>query len=626
MWIEGYDSKQPLIDWNEELKKIKGEIDEETARRALCQFLMYNIGFTTQIMTGITLEPYQRLLIKGWWKKNFSMCIASRGGAKSTLAAIFSYLFAIFNPGHKILLVSATFRSSRSIIDKIEEWAIRPEGALLKQTFAGDVVHKNDEYTIKFKNGSIIKAVPLGDANRLRGFRCNVLFIDEGLLIPDNTIEMVLKPFLFASANIKEKQKIIALEKRLVEKGVIGEDQKTKFKSMSKMIILSSASYQWENLYGRYRNYRREIEESEKYTEEPEASYLVQQFSWRIVPESVRDPSVKKEIESGQIPQSVIDREYEAIFTQNSDGYFSAKKMEECTIKDGDQPCVEIKGDPKARYILAIDPNMGSSETDDHFAMCVMKIVRNKANDKDIGLVVHQYACAGVDLKHHISYLYYLLKNFNIVYIACDTSQGDNLDFINICNESKLFQDKKIKLNPIENADFGREHSEELIQQIKRGYNLSSRQIVQKQYFHSPFQKAANEYLRASFSFEHVLFAGQARAIPSLMDKMANQDIGDIHKTHPEFEEGTLYRFIEHQDHLIKLVKRECALIEPSVSILGNISYKLPSLAKRNKNRDRSRKDSYSALFLCNWALKLYTEAMQLPDEDNDTTFMPSLV
>lgn len=624
MWVEGYKGTEPVIDWNKELKKLSGELDEETAKRTLCQFLMHNIGFTTKIMTGVNLEPYQRLLIKGWWKKNFSMCIASRGGGKSTLVAVFAYLFCIFNPGYKVLMVSATFRSSRSIIDKIEEWANRPEGALLKQTFQGDIVHKNDEYTVKFRNGSMIKAVPLGDSNRLRGFRCNVLVIDEGLLISDQIIEMVLKPFLFASADVQKKQKIMQLEDKLVKKGLLEESEKTVFESTSRMIILSSASYQWENLYERYKNYLKEIYRSENFTEKPEASYLVQQFSWRIIPKSILDPSIEKEINSGQIPQSVIDREYDAIFTQNSDGYFSAKKMAECSVKDGLEPCVEIKGDPKEQYILAIDPNTSSSESADHFAMCVMKIVINPKNGKKIGMVVHQYACAGVELKYHIAYLYYILKNFNIVYIACDTSQGENMDFINVCNESSLFKDKKLELLPIE-AEFGKDDIEEIKKQIKSGYNLTSKQIVQQQYFHSSFQKAANEYLKACFSFENIIFAGKAQPT-RLFESMGTQQIGDIYNTHPEFDEGTIYNFIQRQDYLIELVKRECALIEPNVSKLGNISYDLPSTVKRNKNPNRSRKDSYSALFLCNWALKLYTEAMELPDEDNDTTFEPSLI
>ena len=55
--------------------------------------------------------------------------------------------------------------------------------------------------------------------------------------------------------------------------------------------------------------------------------------------------------------------------------------MEECTIKAGEEPCIEIVGDPKAEYILAIDPNMSAAETSDHFAMCLIKIAEKTNSD-----------------------------------------------------------------------------------------------------------------------------------------------------------------------------------------------------------------------------------------------------
>lgn len=615
MIIEGCPTTPNPEDINKKLLKINGDLEEEEARRLLCEFLRYNIGFTAQILTGVRLEPIQRLIIKGWFEKNFTLTVASRSFGKSTFCAIFSILYAIFYPKTKILLVSATFRSSRSIVDKISEWADSKKGVLLKQTFAKEIVRRNDECVVHFKNGSIIKAVPLGDANKLRGQRCNVLFVDEGLLIPENVIEMILKPFLAASSDVEKKQKRKELEDKLLEKGFITESEVSKRKSTSKMIILSSASYQWESLYERYKKYLLEIEDADRKGDTGEASYLVQQLSWETIPKAILDPAIEKEITSGQIPQSVIDREYRAIFTQNSDGYFSAKKMEECTIPDGMLPSIEIKGDPKAEYILGIDPNMSASESSDHFAMCVLKIITNPKNNKKVGLVVHQYACAGVELKHHIDYLYYLLKNFNIVYIGCDTSQGDNMDFINVCNESTLFQEKNINLLPIE-IDSTRESMEDLAKQVRNSYSIAAKRIVQKQYFHSSFQKAANEYMKACFDFGDLLFASKALSVPNLVESMQLQNIGGIEKTHTKFSDGSLYDFIQNQDLLISLVKKECALIEPSVSKLGSVSYDLPSIAKRNKNPNRARKDSYSALFLANWCLKLYLDSLNINFEE----------
>ena len=98
--------------------------------------------------------------------------------------------------------------------------------------------------------------------------------------------------------------------------------------------------------------------------------------------------------------QSQFDREFNAVFTDDSSGYFKTSKMAECTIPDGEGQCVEIAGEPDAKYILAIDPSWASESSDD-FAMHVLKL-----DDKSRqGTLVHSYAMAGTRLKDHIFYL-----------------------------------------------------------------------------------------------------------------------------------------------------------------------------------------------------------------------------
>ncbi len=159
---------------------------------------------------------------------------------------------------------------------------------------------------------------------------------------------------------------------------------------------------------------------------------------------------------------------------------------------------------------------------------------------------------------------------------------------------------------------------EDLAKQVRNSYYIAAKRIVQKQYFHSSFQKAANEYMKACFDFGDLLFASKALSVPNLVESMQLQNIGGIEKTHTKFSDGSLYDFIQNQDLLISLVKKECALIEPSVSKLGSVSYDLPSVAKRNKNPNRARKDSYSALFLANWCLKLFLDAQNIKDDSEE--------
>ena len=521
-------------------------------------------------------------------------------------------------------MTSATFRSSRKVLENIDTWSRRREGVFLRQTMSREMTKKQDMYVIHFHNGATITAVPLGDSNKLRSLRCNVLIIDEGLLIPQPTIDLVLKPFLASGADITAKQKIRAREKRLMEAGRMTEGEKMKFKSSSKMIILSSASYQWEALYDTYKKYLEIISgkdgaEAEK-MEDSLATYLVHQLSYKSMKPELIDPAIKKEIEDKIMPESVIKREYEAQFVQESEGYYSARKMGLCTIPDGMLPSIEINGESGAEYIVGIDPNVSSSPYNDNFAMCVLKIV-TKPNGKKVGMVVHQHAFAGVDLKYYILYFYYILMKFNVVYIACDTTSGDNLDFINICNESELFKSKNIELMPID-AEFGKENFSDISKQVNRSYNKQARRIVQKQNFHSAFQRAANEHLQACIDYNNIIFASKALSIKNLTSSLEQTDIMKLNEIHPEFVEengpGSMYEFIQYQDNLVDQVKKECALIEMKSTTLGGLSFDIPQQFKRSKNPQRPRKDLYSALLLSNWALKLYLESQVLPPSEED--------
>ncbi len=622
-WVNGYPkSKVPLINWNKKfLTELEGELEEEVARKTLGKFLMHNIGFLFTILTGKHLTSYQRIMLKGWFNRNFTLCVAGRGVGKSFLVIPFAILYCLFNPGHSILLVSATFRSSRRILEDLEKLSEGKDGALLKQTFAKKMGRKQDIMQLDFANGSRIVAVPLGDPNNLRGFRCNVLILDEALLIPQQVIDLVLKPFLTKPADEDMQRKIRRYEDKMIAKGKMIEEEREVFKPKSKMILLSSASYQWENLYTIYKDYLKTIYDiEEKGVKEDDATYLVQQLSYEIADQRLMDKAVLDDIKNGSTPQSVIDREYKAIFTQGSDGYFSSKKMAEVTIQDGMEPCIELRGEKGAEYVLGIDPNVSASDTSDHFAMCVLKII-TKTNGKKIGLVVHNYAACGCPLKYHIMYFIYLLKFFNIVYIVEDASQGSNADFINICNESELFKQERLNLLPV-NADFGKDDINDIAKQIKRFYKKGSNEIVQKQYFHSSFIRASNEHLQSCFNFNNIYFAGKARAVPNVNERLAEGNIGDIYRIHPEFSDkegdGNIHDFIAYQDIMIDTLKRECSNIEMKASVLGNISFDLPSSMKRNKNPGRERKDSYSALLLANWGLKLLIMSQEIKEEDEE--------
>lgn len=630
MWIEPKNAVtvDVGVDWNKHFAEtLKGELDEDVARRTLGKFLEHNLQFTTRILTGMILKPFQAAIIKGWFNKNFSLACWGRGMGKSSLAGIFAVLYCIFNPGTTVLIVSSNFRSSRRILETLENICKRREGLQLRQVFDSDLSRRNDIFKWSMYNGSNIVCLPLANGEGLRGQRANVLMVDEALLVSKSIIENVLKPFLLASQNITEKLQIREIEDRLISKGLMKEEERKKFKSSSKMILLSSASFQNEYFHDVYLDYLKKITEDLG----EESSYFVSQLSYEVMLElapEILDKGVIDDVNSGNTPKAVIDREYRAQFIKDSDGFFRAKNLIECSVPDGDTPCVEITGEAGAEYVLGIDPNVGGDETNDHFAMSLLKIVK-RSDGRKIGLLVHSYAAAGVDLKDHIDYIVYLLESFNIIYIVLDTSQGDNMDFLSVCNESETFKHKKIKLASMD-VDFGRDDISEISKEVKKRYSKNNNRIVQNQHFHPAFIGASNDYLQACTENRTIRFASKAMSVPNQYEIMSNSNIGGIHLRHKlfnEFKDGNpMFSFIEMQDELIDLTKSEMAAIQVSVTDLGTRQFRLPRHHRSSKTKNRMRKDNYSSLLLANWGLYIYLKSLEVKVEEQSNTFLATLI
>ena len=58
----------------------------------------------------------------------------------------------------------------------------------------------------------------------------------------------------------------------------------------------------------------------------------------------------------------------------------------------------------------------------------------------------------------------------------------------------------------------------------------------------------------------------------------------------------------------------------------GNQTFDLPDNLKRQTGPDKARKDSYSALILGNWMIKVYFDMVNLKQEDVASTFTPMFI
>lgn len=627
MWYcpDKYNFKLP--DVNEELLKMKGTLEDQEAKNSLVKFLRHNIGFTTELITGIKLAPYQEITLKGFFNRNFSMCVWGRGCAKSFMAAVFCFLQCVFEPNSKILIAGPTFRTARNIFNELERIVNRKEAQLLQQCFSSEPSKRNDihEWDI---NGGLIRAIPL-NGEKIRGFRANILLLDEFLLLPEATVKNVLMPFLTSPQNVGDRIKIRAQEDELIAAGALKESERIQFPNNSKMIALSSASYTFENLYKTYQSWLQKIHATpkEEYTlleqEMPEMlqqgmpTYFISQLGYEALPSYMMDPTIIQESKNGGASNASFQREYCAQFVDGSDSYFSARKMQECTIQDTMEPSVSLRGEEDRKYILAIDPSFSDSPSSDHFAMSILEL----NDDGRQPTLVHQYAVAGGDLKDHHKYLLYLYKYYNPEMIIIDNAGAE---FIKSANESALFKDNKVFLRDFEfdtNLE-GEDYVKELIK-VRGIYNKEAGCIVFKQFFSSSFIRRANEYLKGLIDYKKIFFGSRINPNGEKFSKNVMFNMGDDLKLTP-FKEIT--DFIDFQDEWITQVKKQCSLVEIKITPQGHQSFDLPSHLKNSSRADRARKDSYTALLLAAWAAKCYYDIIDTPQTSVSCGFSPFLI
>lgn len=608
MWYCPDKYKKDVPNINQELLKLEGDLLDKEAKISLAKFLKSNLGFTTELVSGIKLAPFQEVTLKGMMNRNFSMCVWGRGCGKTFIASVFCFLQCIFEPGTKILIAGPTFRTARFIFENLEKIVDSKGAELLMQAF-GAKSKRNDQFKWDI-NGGTITAIPLS-GEKIRGFRANILVLDEYLLLPEDLIKTVLMPFLVAPQDMKERIEIREIEDRLISEGKMKESQRMVFENDSKMIALSSASYTFENLYKQYKEWAENIYS----TDTSDADYFISQMGYEALPEHMIDTTIIEEAQNGGQSHSSFLREYCAQFTDGSDSYFSAKKMHECTIPDGEAPTTKIIGDKGKRYILGIDPSFSNSPTSDFFAMSILEL----DDETQQGTLVHSYAIAGGNLKDHIRYMYHIVKNFNLEMIIIDNA---GYQFIDSCNENGLFKSNKIELKFFDfDSDKDGEDYEKQLLKARRNYNKENQMICFKQVFASEWLRKANEHLQAVIDHKKIWFASKTVANPEAFNKYSSQKI-----TLKNIPEPTILEFIESQDALIYQTKKQCTLVEVKTTARGTQTFDLPQHLKRSTSANRARKDNYTTLMLANWGAKCYYDIMSKPKEDNTGTFVPRMI
>jgi intein/homing endonuclease len=297
--------------------------------------------------------------------------------------------------------------NSKMIFAEVEK--LYTKSAILKEATEKRPIRGSDTCYLKFKsvaghNNAFIEALPIGaDGAKIRGSRFYCILVDEFAQVPQKIIETVLAPMSITKLDPMVQVRELERKKRLIAEG-LATDSDFEEDTVNKMIGTSSGYYKFNHMYKRMRQYWNQIEEGSK-------DHAVFQIPYTLLPEGFLDP---KNVENSRRVMSSheFDMEYMAAMVSDSEGFFKASLLEDCT--NGSNFDIELSGDKSANYIIGIDPNQGGK------AKCGVVVIKLGKPNR----IVRVLALDGNTTQDVTVALQDLCKTYNTVRIYMDRGGG----------------------------------------------------------------------------------------------------------------------------------------------------------------------------------------------------------
>lgn len=356
------------------------------------------IGWTAKIILNIDLFPIQIAILRTLWKTTFPMLIACRGGSKTYLLAVYAILRAVFDPGSNIVIVGAGLRQAKLVFNYIEKiWNNAP--MLRKIVGGGKKAGPRQNVDLCYFNigASKIYALPLGDGQKIRGFRANVIIADEFASIPETIFDIVVRGFASTAKSPVEESKQRYLEKKLKELKIptkITKKLSQKIKG-NQIIYSGTAYYEFNHFAKKFRMWQEIIRNQHDigkiaeifggYNMIPEdfdaRDYAVIRVPYNYLPEGLLDTKQLAHAKA-LLPRNIYLMEYCAVFVKDSDGFFTRSLIESCTCIP-DRPILTPDGEVSftplmfgmdgRNYVMGIDP----AAERDNLAITILEVYPN---------------------------------------------------------------------------------------------------------------------------------------------------------------------------------------------------------------------------------------------------------
>ncbi len=376
-----------------------------TQIRKWTTFYRLNLHRFVEHYFQIDLFFFQKILLFFMNLNTFFMLIAARGLSKSYMIGIFACARCVLYPGTKVIIASGVKKQGKLIItEKIEKELMQyPNLAReIKQ-----VKSSSNDATVIFHNGSTIEAVTSSENSR--GYRGNILILEEFRMINETILNTVLKPFL----NVYRQPPYLKKEqyKHLTEENI--------------EIYISSAWYtshwMWKSMQS-----ARDLMLKGKDTVIFSLDYLTSLHHGLL-----SKKRIQKERESGDFDEISFLMEYENLmYGQNSNAFF---KLDDITknrklknpfypIKNIDYSIVKNKRKEKLKdgeiRVIGVDVALMGGNANDATVITCVRLIPN--GDKYLRKVSYIETIEGIHTEDQAIRIKQIFEDFQASYVALD--------------------------------------------------------------------------------------------------------------------------------------------------------------------------------------------------------------
>lgn len=368
-------------------------------------FYRLNIHRFVEHYFGIKLFLFQKILLYFMNINTFFMWIAARGISKSFLIAIFACARCVLYPGTKVIIASGRKKQARLIITQKIEKELMQYTNLAREI--KQIKSSSNEAVVIFHNGSSIEAVTSTDDSR--GYRGNILILEEFRMIDKKILDTVLKPFL----NVYRQPPYLKKEeyKHLTEENI--------------EIYISSAYYQSHWMWQAMQNARDMMLKGKDHV------IFAMDYLLSIHHGLLSKKRIQEEKEKSDFDPIMFSMEYENLmYGQNDNALFSLEDINKnrklknpfYPIKNIDYQQVKNKRKEKLREgevrIMGVDVALMGGNDNDTTVITCMRLIPN--GDRYLRKVSYIESLEGKHSEDQAIRIKQLFEDFQASYIALD--------------------------------------------------------------------------------------------------------------------------------------------------------------------------------------------------------------